>query len=55
MGKRKNSGERDKPISLYPLTPEEALRIALNTKPPPRKKAAKKAGGKKKGAFGRGE
>ena len=50
MATSRKVDDRDKPISLYPLTPEEALRIALNTKPPPRKKATKKMGGKKKGA-----
>lgn len=34
---------KDKPISLYPLTPEQAIRAALNTKPPakPQKKRRK--------------
>jgi hypothetical protein len=45
-----------KPISLYPLTPAEALRRAMaapvpkhDPKPPAKPKAAKKAKAKKKG------
>lgn len=39
-----------KPISLAPLTPEEALRKAMQFKPPapPKKPPAKAAKGKKK-------
>lgn len=35
----------EKPISLYPLTPEEALRRAMSTPPP--KKPARPAGKKR--------
>ena len=40
-----------KNISLHPLTPEEALRKAMQFKPPapPKKPTAKAAKGKKKG------
>lgn len=43
------TGHTGKPISLAPLTPEEALRKAMQFKPPaPPKKPAKAAKGKKK-------
>ncbi len=45
----KNADGRNRPIkpgsnliSLAPLTPEQALLAAMNTKPPARKKTAKK-------------
>ncbi|MFC1732860.1 hypothetical protein ACFL6I_21365 [candidate division KSB1 bacterium] len=33
--------EKDKPLSLYPLKPEEALEILLKIKPPKKKKKDK--------------
>ena len=32
----------EKPISLYPLSPEEALKKLLGTSPPPKEKTIKK-------------
>jgi hypothetical protein len=32
----------EKPISLYPLTPQEALRRAMSVPPPPKPERAKK-------------
>ncbi len=31
----------EKPISLYPLTPEEALRRAMSVPPPPKREGGK--------------
>jgi len=39
-GKSNKPSPRKKPLSLHPLTPEQALRLSLQVKPP--KKATKK-------------
>ncbi len=48
---KKSDGERLKPISLYPLTPDVALEAILATPPP--KKTPRPAKRKKKAARGK--
>ena len=38
MKDKKRKKREDKPISLYPLEPEEVIKKLLKTKPPPKKK-----------------
>ena len=44
VSKSKSDSKQSTPgkLSLAPLTPEQALLAAMNTKPPARKKSAKK-------------
>ena len=46
---KKNKTTSEKPISLHPLKPEEALKALLDTKPPKKKK--KKDDGKNKAGI----
>jgi hypothetical protein len=46
MPKERSKPEREKPLSLHGITPEEALKKALSAKPP--KKARKKPASKHK-------
>jgi len=39
---KKPAPKRDEPFSLYPMTMEQALRIALQAPPMPKKSPAKK-------------
>ena len=36
--KKRNGGRKDKPISLYPLKPEEIIKKLLKIKPPKKEK-----------------
>jgi len=46
MNKKKKT-MNDKPISMHPLKPEEALKALLDTKPPKKKKKDKGDGNNK--------
>jgi hypothetical protein len=48
MGASESRGHNVKPISLYPLTLEQALRKAVNAKPPVKGEKAAKAPAKRK-------
>lgn len=54
MAKKQPNPRNEKPISLHPLTPEEALRRAMNVKPDDVAESESKEKSKKNAKKGKG-